>query len=322
MYPMLQKWVHAERLGNSKENYRLVNELSKDNFVFPARLVYFAGRLDGKTDPYTIGGFSRSQCDSMLESLDYCDLLRKSRILERSFLSLIFAFWFPKITPVLKRIARIYNALLIVTWLPVFIWGITKFALSLTDMNGRGIVIGIILAIISGGLQHEFSHACAAITYGASFYEMGINIGLIPGAYVLLNILDMDEKRWQRIQIHAAGAEGNLLQAGIFFLLAAAFPEINFFFYMCAVTNTLLGVCNLSLLKGFDGMSIMNDLLGERNFISKAVGILTDFKRIRKLTASSSGIAALVCGIMIILIQITLPAFIALNFIELYFLLK
>lgn len=315
-YPMLNRWISFEKREDLYDTYRAVSGISEDVVNVTGDLARFARRLDGKTDPYSIGTFTAKECDLMLRALHNHSLIRKSRILEKSIFGTIFALWFPRESKLLKVVGTMFNTLLLILWLPVLLLGIYTFCTSYIRLTGEGLMAGFFVGLLAGMFTHEFSHASAALSYGARFYEMGVSVSILPGAYVILGTQPLKGKRWSLIQIYAAGVESNFLLGGTAFTLTAALPEYATFFYMAAMSNIILGLTNLSLVNGFDGMSVMNELLGEDNFVKRAKAIVKDKVRRKKLLNTASGTAALISCYMIVVSQIAFPLLIVLNFVE------
>ncbi len=319
-HPMLNRWIRFRIIPDQPDMRMAVDLLQEKERVIPAELAIFASRLDGHTDPYSIWPYSDEECTDMLRELDKHDMLRRSRVLTKSFLSLEYSIWFPRRTRLAGTLARIFNTLLLISWLPMLVIGVLAFISSLPALESKGYYLGFVGGLLSGVIIHELSHGNASLSYGAPFFEMGISIGLSPGAYILTKH-SMVKGRWKRLQISAAGVESNFLLTGLFFMLSARFESADMLFFAAAMINLVLGLFNLTLANGLDGMGILNELLGEENFVARAKKIVKNKDLRLELRKSATGQAAIVSGYMIVLSQISTPLLIILNFVELFYII-
>ena len=122
------------------------------------------------------------------------------------------------------------------------------------------------------------------------------------------------KKRMRRVQVSAAGIEMNLVLTAMFLILSARIEVLSGFFLGAAIQNVFLAFLNLTFINGFDGMTIISELLGIEGLVDKAKRITKS--KIRKESLRSNGIS----GKAIIAvcyafrgIQVALPLLFALN---------
>ena len=197
--------------------------LYDEDFTMGVTIAAFARKLNGHRNPYSINmGLSKAEINHTLKQLREHDLLRYGRSLDAGA-GAHYTLWFIKRNPLLMAVARLWNCLLMLLLLPVFIIGVLFFIRDLPILNTDCMWLGNILGIVIRALLHELGHAFAELTYGARVFKMGIMIdGLFPGAYVLMDSQRVQSKM-KRIQIYAAGVESNALLAGVCLLIGAQF---------------------------------------------------------------------------------------------------
>lgn len=284
-YPMFKNYLLLKKNGDTvsvKDIY------SEKKYTVTAGLADFACRLDGNTDPYSLG-LSREETAEMLNTLKRYDLLRTGKVLDHSFGTLLYSFWFPDNSKSLKRFATVYNALLEFLWLPVLIaGGILLYTSCELDGGMFQIICGSVLGTLVGLVLHELSHAMAGLSYGADVFEGGVMIRFfLPGAYVLLDESRI-KNRLKKVQIFAAGPEMNFLLAGLFCFAAVLFPQADSLFGYAAINSAILGFVNLSLIFGADGYRILLTLIGADDGLSFS----SYFKKTVALHSRSSSSAA------------------------------
>lgn len=314
-YPRIANYLVFSPKGRGQ--YTVRDCLNEEEYTFGSLIARFAGRLDGKTDPYRIiPGLERETVERMLFCLEEHGLLREGRVLTSSFATVLVTLLIPKWSPASRAFARVFNTLLKWLWLPVPAAGVLLFLRLLPDLNGGGILAGTLLGLALGIPLHELGHAFACIAGGGRVFEMGVMTQfLLPGAYVLL---DMEEikNRFHRAQVHAAGVEMNFLLAGIFLLLTC-FGWQGTTFFSAAINNLVLAVFNLTLAQGLDGMGILSELLAADDLVEQArqlLGSKREKGRLRRRGAG--GQAALWACRLISSLSLGLPLVIAANIVE------
>lgn len=262
---MLNNWLVFSR--KSQYEYDVHDCLYDEDFTMGVTIAAFARKLDGHRNPYSINmGLTKAEINHMLKQLREHDLLRYGRSLDAGS-GAHYTLWFIKRNPLLMEVARLWNCLLMLSWLPVFIFGVLFFIRDLPIINTDCMWLGNILGIVFGALLHELGHTFAGLTYGARVFEIGIMINaLLPGAYVLMDSQTVQSKM-KRIQIYAAGVESNALFAGVCLLIAYAIPYTGAFLLNSAIGNIILALVNITFGGGLDGASILSELLGIENLV-------------------------------------------------------
>ena len=303
------------------ERVRVKDILSDDEYEFCPETAEYVKKLDGKTHPYRIKtSLTRGEIDSIIAYLYENDLVRTNDIRKVSIGCVMRTVWIPRWTPDLMTVSVLINRILMCAWLPTLIIGIALFVSGPGDMETFGLWFGVLIGIVSGMFFHELGHAMAGISYGAHVFEAGVMIMsfIIPGAYVLLDSKNV-KNRMHRIQITAAGVEMNFLLTGIYMLLAALIPLLSGMFLMAANMNMCMGALNLAYIGGFDGSSIISDLLGIEDFVGKAYHVVIyKEKKQELLRRGSEGFAVVaVCYIMFVM-QIAFPVLLLSNVLEVF----
>lgn len=309
-YPMFSNLVRLKRLDENR--YYAREYLEEQEYILDASIVYFAKQLDGKTDPYSIEGYTASEADSILRKLDYLGMLRSSRVLMKFIGTIYFTVIIPNVTKRMRVVSLILNRLLLISWLPVLISGIIAYA----SAGGSGstdhtqLWIGTALGIIVGIPLHEMGHAMATLGYGGTLYESGLMIScFLPGAYVLIEN-DGIKDPLRRIQIDAAGVEMNLLIAGVSFFLSVLFPELESVFFGSALNNITLALFNLVFINGLDGAHIIGIILGDEQFVGKSRRLVFSRKERKKMRMRVKGLnseAAIAVSYILAVMQLVLP---------------
>lgn len=314
-YPMLNNWLVFSR--KSQYEYDVHDCLYDEDFTMGVTIAAFARKLDGHRNPYSINmGLTKAEINHMLKQLREHDLLRYGRSLDAGS-GAHYTLWFIKRNPLLMEVARLWNCLLMLSWLPVFIFGVLFFIRDLPIINTDCMWLGNILGIVFGALLHELGHTFAGLTYGARVFEIGIMINaLLPGAYVLMDSQSVQSKM-KRIQIYAAGVESNALFAGVCLLIACAIPYTGAFLLNSAIGNIILALVNITFGGGLDGASILSELLGIENLVEDTKKVVLNRRIRRKLRSKGMpGYALIAVSIVVQILQITIPVIIGWNIVE------
>lgn len=274
-YPQLNSWLLYKRLD--KNNYKVENCRTGNFYEFDFDEIKFLNQLDGKTNPYSIDTpMCELEIRRLLRFLKQNEITRSSRI-QKSFLSLNISLFKIKCSERGRKIAFALNFLLMISFLPVFVFGLSFLFNNSTQLNIQGfeIITGSIFGMLVGLLLHEVGHALAAAGYNAHLFEAGLIIGLASGAYVALDY-DNIKKRFRRIQILAAGIEINLFLAGVSCIFSMLIYSMSSFFFAIAWVNFALAVINMLCISGLDGASIIEELIGTKNIMFNAVDFVFD----------------------------------------------
>lgn len=260
LYPRACNWILHKR--NRDGTYTLKDCLCGCEYTLGPTIGFLWRNLDGRTDPGTIlPNCSQYEVSAMMDSLEKEELIRHSRVLDKSKGSITYSLIVPARHTRRSCLPVLFNYLLLVFWFPVLVIGIHYFTNSLSLFDSSYMFLGQLVGLLVGCVGHESGHTIVALAYGAGFMEAGVLIqhGL-PGAYVLLD--DSHVKRLPKVQIHAGGVEVNFLIAGIALMLATICSSFYGFFFGVALNNLLLGLINLTFIDSLDGMHIIETLLG------------------------------------------------------------
>lgn len=283
-YPNLNSWVIVE--SESENTVHLRDLLFDEEYLFPAWIVGFIKKLDGKTDPYTIDSkLSRKVVDTIIQYLDEESLIYWGKWRHFGTGTITRPIIVVREKHYTRALARILNMVLACLWLPCLLTGGIAFAHHphIGDLSSlQYYMVGVVIVLFAG-LLHELAHAMASFAYGGIVVEMGVQVmWVFPGFYVAMNN-DPIPHRLQKIQTHAAGVEMNLLLAGVGLLLASKGGVLEGVSFVFAVINTVLGLLNLTFFDSFDGCKIMGDLMGDEDCIGVAKSIVFKQKKRRKV---------------------------------------
>ncbi len=274
-YPQLNSWLLYKKLDEN--NYEVKDCRTGSYYKFDINEISFFNQLDGKTDPYSI---DTSMCElevrHLLRFLKQKEITRCSRI-QKSFLSLNISLFRIKCSKRGRKIAFILNFLLMISFLPVFVFGVSVLFSNAAHLNldGFGTITGSIFGMIIGLILHEIGHALAAAGYNARLFEVGIIIGLVSGAYVALDYNKV-KRRFRRVQILSAGIEMNLLLTGVSCILSILTYSLSSFFFAVALANFILAAINMLCISGLDGCSVMEELIGSESILFNAIDFVFD----------------------------------------------
>lgn len=274
-YPQLNGWLLYKKLDEN--NYEVKDCRASTFYKFDIDEIRFFRQLDGKTDPYSIDTpMCELEIRRLLRFLKQNEITRSSRI-QKSFLSLNISLFKIKCSKRGRKIAFALNFLLMISFLPVFVFGLSFLLNYSTQLNIQGfeIITGSIFGMLVGLLLHEVGHALAAAGYKAHLFEAGLIIGLTSGAYVALDY-DNIKRRCRRIQILGAGVEMNLLLTGVSCILSVFIYSQSSFFFAIAWVNFVLAVINMLCISGLDGCSIMDELIGTKSILFNAIDFVFD----------------------------------------------
>lgn len=303
-YPAMANYLIISR--NKKDIYRVENVLTDELFEFDAVTYHFLKCLDGNTNPKKLGRKLGVDVDELMDFFDINLLIRTDgkELLSSATTKLVTCY-----VPIKKRtnsrVPQLLNWALVLAWMPVLSFGVDRYLHKGFFMNDDYMFIGYVVALIVGLGLHEVAHALACLAYGGYFFEAGIMPSILsPGAYVLIDYRRIKSK-FKKIQITAAGVEMNMLLAGIFLILSSYCEVLSGFFFMAAFTNIILVIINLSCVNGFDGCTIMFELLGIEGGMDRVRSLL------RTVSVGSkeykSNVAVITTCVVLQLFQVLLP---------------
>lgn len=274
-YPQRVSWLARRKIDDFC--YEVTDYKTGNAFRLSNNAVHFLQKLDGKTDPFSIStDMSEVELKHLLRFFKREKLIRYSRV-EKSFLSLQISLFNIKCTKTGRAFAFIINFLLMISFLPVFVFGVSVLANNATqlDFSGFGTIIGSVFGMIIGLILHEIGHALAAAGYNARLFEFGIIIGLVSGAYVAFDYNKV-KRRFRRVQILSAGIEMNLLLTGVSCILSILIYSLSSFFFAVALANFILAAINTLCISGLDGCSVMEELIGTESILFNAIDFVFD----------------------------------------------
>lgn len=298
------------------------NFLTGEIWEVSREVAEFLKALNGKTNPYKINEeFSEEFVDELLDDFDEEGWLYSGkRLMSGGIGTALFTLWIPDVKIWHRIVAKIWNSLLMILCLPVFIIGVTILVRGNFPYIEHGSNWGLcyLVGFIPGLMLHELSHAAACLSdVRGKVFEFGIMVRyFLPGAYVVLDT-ERIRNRFKKAQIFAAGIEMNLLLAGIFLiLLKLGWFDCTILIY-AALVNGILAAFNLALIGPLDGMKIFSELLGVENIVYKAKKLIFDNDAKKKLRKRGiNGRAAIASCYIIVGFQLLLPLILILNVIS------
>ena len=298
------------------------NFLTGEIWEVSREVAEFLKALNGKTNPYKINEeFSEEFVDELLDDFDEEGWLYSGkRLMSGGIGTALFTLWIPDVKIWHRIVAKIWNSLLMILCLPVFIIGVCILVRGNFPYVDHGSNWGLcyLVGFIPGLMLHELSHAAACLSdVRGKVFEFGIMVRyFLPGAYVVLDT-ERIRNRFKKAQIFAAGIEMNLLLAGIFLiLLKLGWFDCTILVY-AALVNGILAAFNLALIGPLDGMKIFSELLGVENIVYKAKKLIFDNDAKKKLRKRGiNGRAAIASCYIIVGFQLLLPLILILNVIS------
>lgn len=310
-YPMMANWL----IENKKEYgvYEIKNVLTDETLRLDRDAYRFLRNLNGDRNPFKLAaklGVDKIEAEVLMDFFEMNLLIRTcGRTLVASGGTILHTIYIPTKSKTKSIVPRLYNFLLLVGWLPMLLIGIYRMIFASYSLNNDySMILGIIVALVSGLIVHEFSHAMACLAYGGSFLEAGVMWEKIcPGAYVLIDNSEVKAKT-KRVQINAAGIESNMFLAGVFLVLCTMIEWASGIFLYAAILNVILAIFNLALIGGLDGFAIISELLGLKYGVDEAKILLGKcLRRKRRANMTVNRKVAVVACVIIILYQILVP---------------
>lgn len=327
-YPCRANWVSVFKKG---DKYIARDGVGDEEYEISANVARYLLSLDGNTHPLKVEGYEEEQCARMYNYLNRRELIRDSGSKIILGTSKIHTLFIPNKPFSKSSVFKILNAILMTSFLPVFILGLyrilcCKYSADF-DLMLPGIVIGILLTMV----PHELGHAIAALSYGAYVYEFGLlRMGLLPGAYVMIDEAKLKSKLY-KAQINMAGIEVNVLLAGICMILISLGKDGNIWykcsgFLFAVVFELLIGILtNIIFYKGLDGEHTLTNLLGVdcgdlESCVKANIDALFSPRRREKYFEKNgaNGFAYMVVGVVWILNQTVIPIFFAAEAVEIF----
>lgn len=315
-YPKLCNWILLKK--NADGSFDGKDCITENEYTLGSTIGYFARKLDGKTDPFSIlPGYPQREVQAMLDELNEANFLRYGRVLDSSKGSVTYSLIMPRKYRTKSIFPVLINYFLLILWLPTFLFGVDCFLANLPDLNGGSVLLGQWAGIIIGAILHEAGHASSALCYQGRVFEAGVLLHhYMPGAYVLIDDTPI-RSRLRKVQVLAAGVEMNILLSGIALFLCVYVPNQSAFYFGAALSNLLLALLNLTFTEGLDGMAAMGKLLGADSLVARARYILTTKEeRIRLLRAGPHGVIELLICCILVALQVVVPSLYLMYFLE------
>lgn len=262
-YPMMANWLTFKKIED--DLYKVENGATDRVLILDELEVRFLRALDGNKNPLEIGEVLNIDAEDILAFFEEEFLVRDGRTIPLDEM-ILRTVYIPRKQTSKSVLPKIYNMLLLLTFIPVFVFGICEFVTKGINwyadyMGGPALVFSMILGLVF----HEISHAMASLAYGGKFFEAGFILqGVCPGAYAMIDAENV-KSRFKRIQIDAAGIEMNCLLAGLFLVLSTRSEAYSLFWLSGAINNLFLAIFNLAFTEGLDGSSMICKILGIRD---------------------------------------------------------
>ncbi len=314
-YPTLANWIRFKRI--SKDEYEIVDLLHDKRIKTDAYSVWFLRQLNGKRNPYLIDKTkTKDEVDLLLGRMETKDVIRDRRFLSKNLFQTMITIWQPRVTQNLRLVSFFINFLMMISFVPLILFSAAYFILFVNDISLDYIITGSVIGLIVGLALHEFGHMIACLGYSGRVFEVGVGLNFcLPCAYVLMNENHV-KTRMRKAQVSAAGIEMNFILASLCLILATHIEYLSGFLLGAAIQNVFLAFLNLTLIDGFDGMAIMNEVLGTDSAVEKAKRV-TKNKLLKKRLKEDgvSGRATIFACYILRTLQIGLPVVVLLNIV-------
>lgn len=309
-YPRRSPYLIFRRIGRNE--CRVKNYLHSETWRTDHMTATFLRQLNGRRNPCDLlPDCSENYVRQLIRDLEKCNLLApKKEALKIGTGSWLYPLIYCYPGKAQRRLAQIWNYILMVMFVPLFWQGIyTHSRLSHISAQSKGeLYAGMLTGVVAGMLLHELSHTCAGLAYGGRLFEIGVGMQFfMPMGYVLLDDSDI-ENRFQRIQVIASGIEMNLLLYGIFMCLIPAGFVSPFVMYLAAMVNLGMAIINLLPLDGLDGIRILSVVFRKNDLLKQARTLIKRRKHYRKNPGRAVAVAA---SYALVGFQIVLPLMMA-----------
>lgn len=313
-YPRKSPYLTYRRVG--RNTYNVENYLWSEVYQVDAFTVNFLRQLDGKHDPYSILPDCRKEdVRKLVRNLRGCHMFApEKRLLTIGIGSCIYPLFYCYPCKLQKRLAKIWNMILMLLFVPALVLGIIVHSSGMLQVywQSKGeLYAGMILGVIIGLVLHELSHTCAGLAYNGHLFEIGIGTNyFLPMGYVLLDDTHI-KNRFKRIQIDAAGIEINLLLYGVFIYLASLGFINPFVMYLAGIENLVLAILNMLPLDGLDGIKILSIAFQKEDILKHAKGLIRHRRRLKKSISGIGNTFAVVASYVLVGFQAVIPMLLA-----------
>ena len=242
----INNWVEIKKLDDDYYEVLSIN----GRYKLSKKYAKFLSALDGYSDPFEIAkiqSFPKEKVMHTIYRFEAWGFIRKGNSRDGNCQNST-VLQFGKPSRGVRIISRIFNDLMLASFIPILILGI-KCALNYeidivvsSPLTWLSIILGLYIPKCLNTYIHEFGHALSAFGYkNARAYEIGISRDLKRskvGAFVSID--DVKETLFHRVQILLAGIEADLLTTGLVFILGKI--EILRLFSVVAGSYTLFFV--------------------------------------------------------------------------------
>lgn len=292
-YPFFSNWISYKRIDSDK--YCIYNHLLEERSIVNGVDLRIARKLNGRIDPASIlPGMNRIELRLYLNNLEYEGLIRRGKVIDKDFLS------YMKTVKVLRKPTNrwlywLMNLILMITALPIFVLNILAVIGVVNIANYRFVgyswdiydntwlihLINVVI-LIASGCVHEICHAISGRAYGVKVMEYGVAITVLPAFYTMIDMKTVRSKL-KRIQIMAAGLEGQLLLSGAALLIGEMFQTTKVVTYQCVLVNMIMVCINCLPIEGLDGYQITEIALGTDDIASQSKDLLSNHRLLKKV---------------------------------------
>ena len=280
-HPSMANWVILKR---KRDGIVARNCLTDREIPLSDREAKYLKSLDGSGNQYHVDGFSERECMEFYRHLSRERMVRRSGFNLADGKTVMRPVYIPRRKRARSVIPKILNFLLLVSFLPVFLYGVYLIChegvlFGKEDHFFLNIVLGEVFGLGGGMILHEAAHAVACLSdRNGRWLEAGIMIRwrIIPGAYVWLDTGEI-KSRMKKVQINMAGIEMNLFLAGIMMIMLVN-ARYGFGFLSkwrtamlyTVIMNIALALFNISFVEGLDGEHTISEIFGGGSVVDAA----------------------------------------------------
>lgn len=292
-YPFFSNWISYKRI--SADKYQIYNHIIEEYDIVDAADFRMARKLNGKRNPRKVfPQMRKSEISELINCLEYEGLIRQKKTIDRNLLNYMRTV---KVlcTPRNRFIYWIINLMLMISFLPVFMlgvlmeMGIIDVAIHCTAntnwelFNNSWVIYFVsILVLVFSGAVHEICHAISGRAYGAKVMEFGIVVRIFPAFYTMIDMKTV-KSRLKRIQIMAAGLEGQLLLCGAALIVGKILGNADVVNFQFIFINLIMVCVNSLPIEGLDGYKITEIALGNEDIATQSRDLLMNPSLIKKM---------------------------------------
>ncbi|MCR4961632.1 MAG: hypothetical protein K6A74_09270 [Lachnospiraceae bacterium] len=283
------RWCSFEHRPD--DTYRIYNHIDREEDEADAEDIRRIFLIDNTNDPIQVlidDGMERDDAECFVDYLLLIDVLRKGRFFTTGPLSeSMTVFSFKNVEKYRDIFIGIF-ALISFAVIPA-IYILFDFGRDLLNADlyfeSRYSFLGVGIGLALGIVFHEVGHVVAAISYNGWVMEMGITLGIIPGAYTMIDT-DSIKSKWGKVAMYLAGIQINLIISALSALATKSFVTLSGFFFTVGLANFELAIVNLLCIDGLDGAGTIKILINhedEERFSTRLSGVVKNFFRVSQL---------------------------------------